>query len=1041
LCAIEAEIARGGMGVVYRAHDVALRRVVALKLLREELASDASAVERFLEEARIAGALQHPGIVPIYALGRTETGRPYFTMKLIEGRTLASLLASRSAPQQDARRYLAILEHVCRTVAYAHDRGIVHLDLKPGNVMVGSFGEVQVVDWGLAVLAKRSLAGDARQRASAGSVYGTPAYMPPEQARGESARIDTRADVFALGAILCEILLGEPPYSGGRAATRRDAADARLEDSLARLRTLEPGELGRLCERCLAVEPEARNVTAAEIATTIAHSFSVMEERARAAEIAAAEAQARAAQERRARRLTVALAATALSSILVVGAVWGWIARERAQSRASIESRAREAIQEAAGFLGGAESSADIELYGKAVSAADRARTLLAGTDADPELDHSATAILSRSQEKQAAARVMLETRRIDRELLARIESLRTRTVEFTRAPDFPELDRRYGEAFRAAGLDPDSDPDAFVARTIERGIGTDVAAALDDWSDARTSACLHAGAEHLRALTARIDPDPVRTRARDLMARGSPDEIAQWINAGGSARSRPSTSIAMADAVVDRMDGQGILLLRIYREAQLAHPEDYVVAMSFAQMLYTVPGNQHVEGEHFYRVAHALRPDLASPLLCLAWELEHRNIDCAEAADLDRRATELEPDNRSAYFYLGRALRCMGDFDGSLAAMKQANRLIGFESEVIHKEIATLYRTAHRYDDAIAEYQRVLAITPPHSIARYEYAETLADVGRFDEALVEMERTIADDPLGRAVLVGRKATMLVRRGDGDEAARVLRDSLDAQLEAVLRLREMEARLGDFVDLEPLIARCARQIEKEPEDAEANCRLGALLEASGRFGDALVAFREGHALGSRLPGWTHPSAAWLEQAQRLAALEPIVSAPARRRDPRDAEEAYSLAIIAAREQRWSLAADEFALAFERDPSRADVGLARLEAACAAAECALAASRASDAEDAARARDWRAQALAWMQREIEARRKQVDGAQSLPVVLTTLAAWRAARELASVREVAGLSELPAGERTAWETAWSEIDHLADGARRDWATARR
>src|SRR5258705_3189172 len=268
VCRVEAEIARGGMGVVYRAHDPSLAREVALKLLREDLARDRAAVRRFLEEARIGGRLQHPGVVPVYALGRTATGRPWFTMKLIEGRTFASILAERTDPAQDLRRFLTILESVCRTIAYAHDRGVVHLDLKPGNIMVGAFGEVQVVDWGLAALV-RSSRSEVDAQATDGAVYGTPAYMPPEQARGESSRIDERADVFALGAILCEVLTGAPPYDRGLEASRREAAAARLEGAHERLRGSGAADLAALCRACLAADPEQRRTSAGEIASRI----------------------------------------------------------------------------------------------------------------------------------------------------------------------------------------------------------------------------------------------------------------------------------------------------------------------------------------------------------------------------------------------------------------------------------------------------------------------------------------------------------------------------------------------------------------------------------------------------------------------------------------------------------------------------------------------------------------------------------------------------------------------------------------------------
>ena len=210
-------------------------------------------VRRFVEEAQIGGQLQHPGIVPVYELGTFADARPYFTMKLVKGRRWRRCWTTRQDPAEDRPRFLAIFEQVCQTMAYAHARGVIHRDLKPSNVMVGAFGEVQVMDWGLAkVLARGGAADEAASppepehechphgpertrlptRRRPAVVLGTPAYMAPEQASGELDRIDERADVFGLGAILCEILTGKPPYTGRtseevlRKAARGDLADA-----------------------------------------------------------------------------------------------------------------------------------------------------------------------------------------------------------------------------------------------------------------------------------------------------------------------------------------------------------------------------------------------------------------------------------------------------------------------------------------------------------------------------------------------------------------------------------------------------------------------------------------------------------------------------------------------------------------------------------------------------------------------------------------------------------------------------------------------
>src|SRR5262245_51947309 len=148
------EIARGGMGAVLRGRDPDLGRELAVKVLLESHEDKPEMLRRFVEEAQIGGQLQHPGIVPVYEFGAFADARPYFTMKLVKGRTLSSLLTERQSPAHDLPRFLAIFESICQTVAYSHARGVIHRDLKPSNVMVGSFGEVQVMDWGLAKVLK-----------------------------------------------------------------------------------------------------------------------------------------------------------------------------------------------------------------------------------------------------------------------------------------------------------------------------------------------------------------------------------------------------------------------------------------------------------------------------------------------------------------------------------------------------------------------------------------------------------------------------------------------------------------------------------------------------------------------------------------------------------------------------------------------------------------------------------------------------------------------------------------------------------------------
>ena len=318
-----AEIARGGMGVVYSAHDEQFHREVAVKVLHAEHADLPTPIRRFIEESRISGQLQHPGIPPVFDLGTLPDGRPFLAMKLIKGQTFANLL-QREKPELPA--LVQIFEQIAQTVAYAHSKRVVHRDLKPGNVMVGAFGEVQVMDWGLAkVLGDNrvslpdeadcstadSVIDTARaddSNTQAGSVLGTPAYMPPEQALGQIDNVDTRADVFSIGAILCDLLTGQPPYVGTFSQIVAYAAGAHLAPAMQRLDNCdEDDELVTLCKQCLAAEIEARPKDASIVAARIAEYQSNIEERLHLAEVEAARVAAKAEESRKRHNLWVTI--------------------------------------------------------------------------------------------------------------------------------------------------------------------------------------------------------------------------------------------------------------------------------------------------------------------------------------------------------------------------------------------------------------------------------------------------------------------------------------------------------------------------------------------------------------------------------------------------------------------------------------------------------------------------------------------------------------------------------------------------------------
>lgn len=261
-------LGEGGMGEVHAALDERLQRRVALKVLHRRHTGSIALAERFLAEARAQALLVHPGVLPVYEIGRWSDGRPFFTMELQTGRTLAAVLQERAASSTwTLRRLVDLVRRAAEVVAFAHDRGVLHCDLKPGNLMVGDFGEVRVVDWGLQREDERAPA----------QVAGTPGYMAPEQARGEV--LDRRADVFGLGAILFEVCTGGALLDGGSTAERlaRAAAHQGVEVPEA-----VPPELRTLLTSALAPLPEDRPTDAGILAAALGDWLDGARRRARA---------------------------------------------------------------------------------------------------------------------------------------------------------------------------------------------------------------------------------------------------------------------------------------------------------------------------------------------------------------------------------------------------------------------------------------------------------------------------------------------------------------------------------------------------------------------------------------------------------------------------------------------------------------------------------------------------------------------------------------------------------------------------------------
>lgn len=257
-------IGQGGMGLVRLARQVPLAREVAVKSVRpERVAPDTTLA--LLREAWVTGGLEHPNVVPVHTLGTDGDGAPLLVMKRIEGTVWTDLLRGRTVEAQQSMvdplgRHLDVLLQVCNAVAFAHSRGIVHRDLKPDNVMVGRFGEVYVLDWGLAVTVRDGEDDRIPRAMDIRTIAGTPQYMAPEMIAIDFRRIDTRCDVYLLGGILHEILTGRPPHQGDSLV---EVLRSAYRSAPPQLPADVPAELADLCRRALAAQPEDRPVDAA----------------------------------------------------------------------------------------------------------------------------------------------------------------------------------------------------------------------------------------------------------------------------------------------------------------------------------------------------------------------------------------------------------------------------------------------------------------------------------------------------------------------------------------------------------------------------------------------------------------------------------------------------------------------------------------------------------------------------------------------------------------------------------------------------------
>ena len=731
--------AEGGLGRVHLARDEQLRRTVALKEIRPERASDPRIRQRFLNEAEITGQLEHPGIVPVYALERDSSRGPVYAMRFIQGRTLGDAIeAHHKRPTAlGLRELLQRFIRVCQTVAYAHSKGVIHRDLKPDNVMLGDYGETLIVDWGLAkrlgdrddsfdavaepptaasdvppvglaqtVLAPTDRVAGSGQLTAAGTVMGTPAYMAPEQACGE--QLSPAADVYALGAVLFTVLTGKAPYRGSNTIeVLRKVAAGELRDV-----AVAPRALNAIYIKAMARDPRLRYLTAAELARDV--ECWLADEPVGAYREPWLDRTGRWA--RRHRTLVTSLGvAVVLLLAAGVGTAW-W------RSRVALEHRFEQAQKEEERQLELARQAEErrleeartaeqvgalLDRCASAVVADDAAAARIAVADAEararyPGADH----LQERLESCRVAADLLAE--------LDRIDDLRWEIGE-GKLLGPGQLLKEWPGAFARLGIVIGRTPPVEAAAAIAGSPARErLLAALDQWlvyAPERDRAAL-------AALLAAADADRFRDAVRAAV-RKSDTEAIRALAAKSEALTQPARFAAALGSIaaVPVLRRQSIL-----ETAASARPRAFAVLMT-AGILFPINNKPTaIDRAAWFRAAVAARPGNAVARNNLGTALREAG-DSSGAITEYRAAIALNPKYATAHLNLGNALRDRGDVVGGVAEYRTAI-VLNSKLAIAYRNLGSALLDKGDLEEAVTVLREALRLDASDTTAKRALAE-----------------------------------------------------------------------------------------------------------------------------------------------------------------------------------------------------------------------------------------------------------------------------------------------------------------------------
>ena len=710
---IDAVLGRGGMGIVFRAQHTRLGRAVALKMMLAGALAGPREKARFQREAEAAAGLRHPNVVQIYDVGDAG-GQQYFTMEFVDGGSLAQKLAGAPMPARQAAELVVTL---AGAVQAAHERGIVHRDLKPSNVLLALDGTPKISDFGLAHRQE-----DGPSLTQTGVALGTPSYMAPEQAGGRMDAVGPATDIYALGAILYELLTGRPPFRAASAAETVQQVIGQEPAPPSRLNDQVPRDQETICLKCLEKEPSRRYGTATELAGDLLRFLQGEPILARRAGLIE-----RLVKWTRRNRLLAAslVGGMLLLNVLVAGLLW--ILLHRAALNESVRGDFREVVE--------AERK---QAWGTARIALERAKARL-GEGGPPELQQRVSAL-----ERELA---FVEKSDQIRDSRQRLDAITT---------DDAQIASNYEQAFRDAGLLLSEETAAAVADRIRSSAIAEITlVALDDWR-----MCDPARNPWLSKVAQLVDQNPMTREMRGPTVWDNKVALAECLRTVQIENQSPDF-LALAGMHLADLHEDALPFLR---RLQQQYPQDYWVNSTLALVLYTQ--SDSTEAVRYSQAALATRPTSHLAHCKLAASLAAANR-LEEGLNEARIAYQLAPTVAVNQMFVGHILTSLHRPEEGLPFMIRACEMDPNQASW-HSCIGIAYAEQNLHEEALPHFRRAISIDPKWWSAQEKLRESLQKLNRWEESRLVWRQLLDLNPTDHVAWDGYADLCLFLGNEGE---------------------------------------------------------------------------------------------------------------------------------------------------------------------------------------------------------------------------------------------------------------------------------